>query len=84
MQYFEEVKDMKNRPAVQRKAEYLHNRLVDPLFILFLFVLHPILDLLADIHDQLQKAAHILQNSSLQNYPFGASAQEKKLVIAIY
>ena len=52
----EEMRDMKNRMAVRRKAEDLHSRLEDPLFTLYLFFLHPNLDILADINCQLQKA----------------------------
>lgn len=51
-----EMRDTKNRPAVRRKAEDLHGRLEDPLFALYLFFLQPILDILADINRQLQKA----------------------------
>ena len=52
----EEMRDMKNRVAVRRKAEDLHTRLEDPLFALYLYFLQPNLDILADINRQLQKA----------------------------
>lgn len=75
VRFIEEEKiDMANRIAVRRKAEYLHEKVVDPLFALYIiFFLQPNLEILADINRQLQKANRSLYSTYCKIRAFKAT-----------
>ena len=74
------MRDTNNRIAVRRKAEDLHGRLENPLFSLYLFFLQPILDILADINRQPQKANQSLYVTCCKIKVFKTTLMEPLLV----